>query len=434
MISLSRLSLMIVGIVALTWLAPNLLLRATQPERVRTTAYYSAVTGQFHIRTDAFDKTQYRDEAGKPQTAEDYRRALPFLYFADLAKHGDFPATVAGHAVTPDLARREMQVQPFDPQRWNAPQINLNTLLESAPWETRLSLPDDMFRVDPAGVTFLRTADGSPDEAKSAQFTDALNKAGVVWPLLALGGNPSPLKEFDEGYLLVDSRSRLFQMKMVQGKPSVRDLGLQASGPVRSVIVSEHARREFIGAVVSDDAIQLVTYRGGLVSLPADGFNAGDHAATLRSDPLNYTVAVTDLRDPYTLPVVSVVTDRSYNRIRRFETARPDDYRARIQNQRQAASLLFPFSLVQFKPGEGRVTLRLKPASSPLLAALGCLGSTLILVVIRRRQKRFHPVEAILPLLTGLPGLICVLAFGPLVLHRGPAHVPTSAFAPRDPA
>ncbi len=414
MISFSRLALVAVGVVALLWLAPTLLQRATQPERVRAVAAYSAVTGQFHLRIDAFDKTQYQDETGAQQSVEDYRRALPFIYFADLAKHGDFPATVAGQAVTPEQAKREMQVQQFDPQRWNAPRINLNSLLESAPWGTRLSLPDDMFRVEPSGITFLRTVDGSRDDAKSAQFTDALNKAGLVWPVQALGGNPSPLKEFDEGYLLVDARLRLFQMKMAQGKPLVRDLGLTAQGPVRAVIVSEHARREFIGAVVSDDAIQLVTYRGTLVTLPAEGFRADDHTASLRSDPLNYSIAVTDLRDSALRPVVTTVTNRDYQPLRRFEALRPEAYRGRILWQRNLASLLFPVSLVQFTPSEGRVVLRVEPASSPLAAALGCLASALALVVIRRRQRRFAWGEAVVPLITGLPGLICVLAFGPL--------------------
>lgn len=414
MLSPSRLAMMAAGIVALGWLAPSLALRATQPERIRTTAYYSAITGQFHMRTDAFDRTEYRDEAGIPQTAAEHRRALPFVHYADLAKHGQFPAEVAGQGVTPEVARREMQVQQYKPQSWNAPVINLNTLLESAPWGARLSLPDDMFRVEPAGLVFLQTMDGRIDSAKSTQFTEALNTAGITWPLRALGGNPSPLKDFDEGYLLVDGASRLFQMKMVQGKPEVRDLHLPVPGTVRAVIVTEHLRREFIGAVVTDTNVFLVAYDGRLIGLAAEGFTADSHSVLLRTDPLNRTIATTDLRDTLARPTRMVATDRDYHPVRSLNLPLPEEYRSVVQNQRRLLSLLFPFAIVQFTPTEGRVVLQLRPAASPWLAVAGCATSTLLLAAIRRRRGGIDRTELLVPLLAGPPGLVCALLFGPL--------------------
>lgn len=420
MVSPSRLAMMTIGIVALGWLAPSLALRAIQPERVRTTAYYSALTGQFHIRTDAFDRTEYRDENGTAQTATEHRRALPFIHYADLTKHGQFPAEVAGQAMTPEVARREMQVQQYKPQSWNTPAINLNTLLESTPWGTRLSLPDDMFRVEPAGIVFLRTADGGIDSAKSALFTEALNAAGIIWPLRAIGGNPSPLKDFDEGYLLVDGAARLFQMKMVQGRPDVRDLHLSIPGTVRAVVVTEHIRREVIGAVVTDSTVFLVAYDGRLIELPTEGFDADSHSVLLRTDPLNRTIATTDLRDTLARPTRMVATDRDYRPIRALDLPMPEEYRSVVQNQRRLLSLLFPFAIVQFTPTEGRVVLQFRPAASPWLAVTGCAISTLLLGAIRRRRGRIDPSELLVPLLAGPPGLVCALLFGPLAPIAAP--------------
>ena len=421
MVSPSRLAMMAVGIVALGWLAPSLALRATQPERIRSTAYYSAVTGQFHLRTDAFDRTGYEDEAGAPQIAAEHRRLLPFVHYADLAKHGQFPAEVAGQSMTPEVARREMQVQQYKPQSWNTAVINLNTLLESAPWGTRLSLPDDMFRVEPAGLVFLRTGDGSIDSAKSTLFTDALNAAGIVWPLRAVGGNPSPLKDFDEGYLVVDGASHLFQMKMVQGKPQIRDLHLPVPGAVRAVVVTEHLRREFIGAVVTDASIFLVTYDGRLIELPTDGFDADSHSVLLRTDPLNRTIATTDLRDTLARPTRVVATDRDYRPVRSLDLPLPEEYRSLVRNQRRLLSLLFPFAIVQFIPTEGRVVLQLRPAASPGLAIAGCVVSALLLAAIRRRRGPIDRAELLVPLLAGPPGLVCAVLFGPLTPPAAPA-------------
>lgn len=422
MVSPSRLAMMAIGVVALGWLAPSLALRATQPERVRATAYYSAVTGQFHMRTDAFDRTAYRDESGAPQTAVEHRRVLPFTHYADLAKHGQFPAEVAGQAATPEAARREMQVQQYKPQSWNTSALNLHTLLESSPWGTRLSLPDDMFRVEPDALVFLRTADGVIDDAKSTLFTEALTAAGIVWPLRAIGGNPSPLKDFDEGYLLVDGASHLFQMRMVQDKPDIRDLHVPIPGTVRAVVVSEHMRREFIGAVVTDSGIFLVAYDGRLIGLPADGFDADNHSVLLRTDPQNRTIATTDLRDTLARPTRIVATDKDYRPVRSLDLPLPEEYRSVAQNQRKLLSLLFPFAIVQFTPTEGRVVLQVRPAASPWLAILGCVASALLLGALRRRHGTVHGAELLVPLLAGPPGLVCALLFGPLAPNAAPVQ------------
>lgn len=415
MVSLSRLATVLVTIAALAWFLPDLFRRATQPERVRVSAYYSAPAGQFLTRTDTFDKSEYRDESGRIQTVEQHRRLLPFLYFADLAKHGQFPAEVGGKAVTPEAARRDMQVLQLNPRDWNTAQLNIHTLFESSPWSARLALPEDMFRVEPAGLTFIRTADGTIDTDKSKRFTKAMHEAGVLWPLRGIGGNPSPLKEFDEGYLLVDAASTVFQLKMVHGEPDCRNTRLSIPGHVRAVAVDEHARREFYGAVVTDESVFLVTYADTLLHLPLDGFHADNSMAVLRTDPLNRTIASADMRDRIKNPLRLVAMGTDYQPVRRFDLPLPDGHRSYAVQMQTLASALFPFSIIQSVPEDGRVLLRLAPAASLPLAAAGCALATIILVILRRRSgQRVMPVDVVVTLLTGLPGLIALQVFGPV--------------------
>ncbi|MCR6631890.1 MAG: DUF4857 domain-containing protein [Magnetospirillum sp.] len=369
MVVLSRLATVLAVTAALAWFLPDLYRRATQPERVRVNAYYSASAGQFLIRTDGFDKSTFSDEAGRSYSQEQHRQLLPFLYYSDLAKHGQFPPQVAGIPVTVDAARREMQVLQLNPREWNAPQLNLHTLFRSAPWGSRLALPDDMFRVEPAGLTFIRAADGVIDGDKSNRFTRALDEAGVRWPLKGLGGNPSPLKEFDEGYVLVDAASRVFHLKMVRGQPECRDTGLVVPGNVRAVVVDEHARREILGVAVTDDAVHLVTYANTLVRLPLDGFDADGGMALLRSDPLNRTVATADVRDRLRNPMRLVATGTDYQPGHRFDLPLPQAFRERMALARTVSSALFPFAIIQAVPEDGRVLLRIEPAASLPVAA-----------------------------------------------------------------
>ncbi|MFC7335120.1 DUF4857 domain-containing protein [Rhodocista pekingensis] len=417
--SVSRLATLFVAVLALCWFLPDLYDRAALPEPVRTSGYYSADAGAFLVRVDGRDDTRFLDEQGNPVAEEAFRRGLPFLYFADLEKHGEFPATVAGVPVTVEEARRQLQMLRLAPRDWNSGGLNLHTLIESAPWGARLSLPDHMFRVRPAGLEFLRVADGRVDRDLSDRFTAAMTEAGVVWPLVAIGGNPSTRKEFDEGYLLVDSANRLFQLKLVKGEPECRATGLTVPGRVRAATVSEHQRREFIGAVVSDEAVHLVTYDDRLVPLPAAGFDADTVSVSLRTDPLNRTVLSTDLSGSTDTPYHLTATDREYRPVHSFDLPLPADYLASLERRSMVASALFPLTVSQSSATDDLLHLHLAPAEHPGLAAAGGLLCCALLWLWRRRTRApLHPVELVTTLLTGVAGLLALLLLGPLTRQR----------------
>lgn len=413
--SLPRLATLFVAITALSWALPELFSRATQPERVRVSAYYSAITDGFVIRTDSPQRSGFADESGAALDAAAARRRLPFLYFADLAKHGLFPDRVAGQAVTVDQARRELQVLRLSSRDWTLPAIPLLPLFESAPWGTRLALPDDMVRPLAAGLDFVRAADGAVLADKSARFTAALTKAGFAWPARGMGGNPSPLKEFDEGLILVDAGGRPFQLKMVEGQPWVRAFDLTVPGTLLAVAVEEHPRRDILASLVTDGGIWLLTYGSTLVRLPAPGFAADSVMVGLRTDPLHRTITVTDPRAPAEDPARVVVTGPDYQPIRNFQTALPADYRARLETLRDLESLLTPVALIQSVPDLGRLTWRLVPASNLGLAALAALVSTVALWGWRRRfgPRPADAVELILTLVCCVPALLALVVFGP---------------------
>ncbi len=414
-LSPARLACAVVTAMSLFWFIPDVYRRATNPERVRATAYYSAVEERFMVRTDTFTGAGYADESGNPLEAPAFKERLPFLYFAELEKQGRFPATVAGVPVTAQDARNALQTVQLSPRMWNLPKMPLNVLLDAAPAGAHLSLPPDIFRITGTGLDFIRCADGSLDTAKTARFAEALRTADVRFPLRGLGSNPNPLKPFDEGCLLVDAEGRVFRLAMHQGEPRCRATGLAIDGEVKAITVEEHPRRAFVGTIVTGDAVHLVTYDDTLVRLPLEGFDAAGSYAVLRSDPLNVTLASADLRDRLTQPTRYIATDAQYNPVHTFDLYFPAEARSRIEAAQVVGSVLSPLALRQFAPEEGRVLFRIEPAASLPLAALGCALSVALLVLMRRRTRTgLHWGETLFVAATGLPGLAGVLVFGPL--------------------
>ena len=421
----ARLAAALVMCAAMSWLIPDAYRRATNPERMWSSAFYSAVIDRFMIRTDTSSASEYSDEDGKTYTLRDFRLLLPFLYFADLEKQKQFPSTVAGTPVTPEAARQAMQSLQLRPRDWNRDQPPLHVLLEASPTGASLGLPPDVFRLEADGITFIRCADGSVNAEKSANFRDAMNAAGVAWPLRGLGGNPTPLKPFDEGYLLVDGKGAVFQLTMVRGEPACRATGLAVEGRVRAVVVDEHPRKEFIGAIVTDAAVYLVMYGNTLTRLPLEGFDASGSLAQVRSDPLHRTVATADVRDRINLPTRYVAVTPAYAPVRRFNLGLPAPMRERLAFLQDMGSALSPFAVRQFAPEEGRILLRVEPAASLPIATLGCVAATLLLLAGRRWQRqRVHPVEMLVTLAFGLPGLVGVALFGPVGVTPPPSSPP----------
>lgn len=256
---------------------------------------FSSVSDDFLISVNADGQRINRDTRGNQYSQSEVDSLLPFFYARQLLKDERFPDTVKHVPVTFKESQYETFFWKSSPRDINAPQIGVYQLMESSSPRVKLETPPDVFRITGAGITFIDIESNSVNEEKSNRFTDVMKKKGFAFPATSLSGIPSVKKDYDEGYLILDSNKALYHVKQMAGRPFVRKIDAPADIQLKNVFITEHRNRRTIGyATDSQDAfyvIELPDYRFKKVGIPA--FIPEEQAMMIYGNPLDWTIKLT---------------------------------------------------------------------------------------------------------------------------------------------
>lgn len=257
---------------------------------------YSTISGEFIT-------TRYSDEkgmavresqSGVQYTQEQVDSLLPFFYMRQLMADERFPDTINGVGFTP----REAQMAAFsfrsNPMDINVVKIPLYPLLESKSGRVDLVMPDDVFRGTDSGIEFIQSKTNTIDERKSRMFTDMMLKKGFAFPIRYISGNPTARKEYDEGYLLLDSNGKLFHLKQTVGRPYVRHIELPGDVKAKYLFITEFKDRKTLGFITDEDNRLYVLNNGSydLVKTGVERFNPETDALSIFGNLFDWTVCV----------------------------------------------------------------------------------------------------------------------------------------------
>ena len=112
---------------------------------------------------------------------------------------------------------------------------------------------------------------------------------------LAVAGNPSTRKEYDEGYLLLDASRQLFHLKQVKGRPYVRAIDLPEGVQPEHLFVTEFPSRRTLGFLTDTEngfhVLSKPSYEIVRVGIP--GWNPESESLTVIGNMFDWTVRVT---------------------------------------------------------------------------------------------------------------------------------------------
>lgn len=206
---------------------------------------YSTVIGDFAVMESVGDKgIIHRDLSGRVYSEAQFDSILPLFYYRQLMADERFPDTLHGVMLTPRLVQQENFTFRVVPSDINSPVLRLYPLFEGMTGRVDLQMPDDVFRVTSRGIEFIQMQTNRLDAGKSKRFTDAMLKKGFVFPAVEIAGNPTIKKEYDEGYLLLDSKRQLFHLKQMKGRPYVRRISLPDGLQLEHLFVTEFKSRK----------------------------------------------------------------------------------------------------------------------------------------------------------------------------------------------
>lgn len=238
-----------------------------------------------------------RDLSGKVYTESEFDSILPMFYVRQLVVDERFPDTICGVSVNPRLVQMANFTFRSTPSEINSVKIGLYPLMESLSGRVDLKMPNDVFRITSEGLEFIDIQSNLINQSKSLLFTEALKRKGFLFPAIEIAGNPTVRKDYDEGYLLLDSRKQLFHLKRMRGRPFVRQIELPQDLVLKHLFITEFKNRRTL-AFMTDVKNQFYVLKAKSYEVEPTGissFNPETDDLMIFGDLFNWTVKIAHL-------------------------------------------------------------------------------------------------------------------------------------------
>lgn len=272
MVKIAKIYLRILIAAVCLWQVPYFYNFMTAEQESVPFTLYSSLAKDFVSRGIVEGKTLFWRSDGEPVGRDEYDSLLPEYFARQLASDDRLPDSILSKPVNLKYLTDENISFKIKPEYVYGPKIPLYQLLESEPGRVDFEPSPDVFRITDKRIEFINKRSNQINKEKTAKFTIAFKTADFEFPALNIAGNPSVKKKYDNGYLISDSKGRLYNFKMVKGRPYIRRIDLPLGVTPEHCFVTEFSGRHHLGMFFDrKDCLYVITsddYRILKVGIP----------------------------------------------------------------------------------------------------------------------------------------------------------------------
>lgn len=399
--SIYALILLVVTALILSWALPELVKVGTSTSPDYPFVYYSSLRQEFVTRQQVNNKPVFKDLSGNSYTLQQYDSITPLLNYRQLMLSGNMPDSILGVPMETKMLRSRSWVWRYNPKDLHKPLLGLYIMYESMSGRANLESPEDVFRFDDR-IEFITKRTNKVNVSKSNLFQKKLEKEGFVFPSLNVWGNLSNRKPYDEGYFVLDSKRQLFHMKMVNGRPYVKDTKAGKDVNIAWFSILEVPDKSIYGFVVSRD--------GHLYTLGGDGYGLTKFDIPAIDIHQNSVMVMTNLF--YSMTNV-IASDSTTYHVLEAQTLKKHDepyvIRAKTDRWDVAAGWLFPVYTSLSDNNTKYLTPEINVTSGKAFLISTVLALLFVFTVSRKRKPVMRVANLLLVVLFGIPGLLASL-------------------------
>lgn len=382
------------------WIIPSLTKKASYTPDDYPFVYYGSLLEDFGIFDYSNKETPMSDLKGNHYTEAQSDSLLPLFSYRQLMSDGKLPDSLFGYELTPQLIRSKSVVFRYGPRTIQTPSIDLHFLFESMPKRVGLEVPEDVFRLTDR-IEFIDDETNRVNQEKSAVFQKELIKRGFVFPAQWASGNPNPRKAYDEGYFCLDANGGLFHIKMVNGRPFIRDTKLSESVDISHFSMLEVSDKRFYGFLFDKEGFVYIveSIDGGyqLLKLDIDPINMQENQMIIMGNLRYWTLSVTSKEG------------RKYYALQTDDLKQVAQHFIPRENNKwdKASAYLFPYYITFDSPYSDYLGLRIHTTGF-----VGFIANAILAVAalfISRRNKHNMVFNTLFVALTGIAGFIALL-------------------------
>jgi hypothetical protein len=383
------------------WAVPELVKTATYSKNRTPFVYFSSIQKKFLFRETDKKEHSFYDDEGKTYSEQEYDTSLPLFNFRQLTVNGEMPDSIDGIAIEPRELRVKQTMFRYNPTNKNTPNPGLYILYESLPKKAKLESPGDLFRLKDK-IEFVDAETNTVNQKKSDLFQNALLKAGYVFPAQWTSGDLNIRKPYDEGYFSLDANGQLYHIKMVNGRPFIRNTQLDPQIEPAFFAMEEPADKRFYGFLFDKKGHTYILEEDGgkykPVELEINPLNLDTGELMIMGNFLYWTVSVQTKTDKH----VYALRTETLKKVREAEIKLP------VNRWNVIAGKMFPCYLTFRNPNSDYIAPHLHfTAFSALI--VNVVLAIILLFIFPRRTKKKKIFDSAYTLVFGIAGVIALL-------------------------
>lgn len=397
----SKIFFYFIATILLAWLLPWLYKFTTAEPYNEPFTLYSCITHRFaSVERDKHNGSVYKDANGTIYSTKQFDSIMPMFFYRQLASKEKLPDSINGREISPKMIRHENFTYRISPRNMNVISPELWMIMESMPDRVDLKDPEEAFRMNDK-ITFLNMRTNQVNRERSELFNKIMKAKGFEFPVREINGNPTPKKEYDEGYLMIDHFYRVYHIKQIKGRPYVKETGVDPGLKMKHAFITEFSNRKSLGFLTdANDRLYVLDSQYNLHELPVGTFNPETDGMSIIGDMFYWTVKIS--------------TDKGY-RIYALDTGSyslADKLEGNYTSDKfeKLADYIFPFQL-SFTSSDDKLAC---PRISDISCQAFILNVALVflfMVIYRRRTLKENAIPMVLILFLGiflfLPLIIC---------------------------
>ncbi|MFI3262003.1 MAG: DUF4857 domain-containing protein [Rikenellaceae bacterium] len=386
---------------AMMFVLPPLVRKATVSNDKYPFVYYSSQLKELCLIDYSNKETPMESVSGQKYSTTEFDSLVPLLNYRQLMSDGRLPDSICGVSAEPRNLMLNSVVLRYEPKEMLKPTTGIYAMLETMPTRVGLKQPTDLFRIHDK-IEFIDAATNTIDYKKSELFQKEMLKRGYQFPTQLAKGDANTRKSYDEGYFCLDAKGDLYHVKMVNGRPFVKNTEASKEIDIAYFATYNPASKRFYGYMLSKQGEMFILEsdeQGGYRTLKLDiGIvDIENEKVQIMGNILYWTISITN------------------NNERRFVALRSDDLSSvasytidREQNAWDAISkYVLPFSLSFEDENSEYIYPRISFAGVGALC-VSIFLALLSLFIWRREQLKTRIFSALLIAISGVAGLIAV--------------------------
>ncbi len=186
--------------------------------------FYSNIANDFVYQKNFGDhRFEYGIKDKKIFDRKTYESLLPFVYWKDLAIQGKLPITINKETFDKNTIKKSRLGFSYKPNMLKKLETPLYPLFNASSTKGILKFPEEMLSID-ENSAYVYNFDEGLDKKLSKNLNLTLLEKNFSYPAKYIWGKTTNMKPFDKGYLILDNKNQLFNLKRKDGKISVEKI------------------------------------------------------------------------------------------------------------------------------------------------------------------------------------------------------------------